>query len=67
LECQETLRFHKSYDEHFVDASQVPWRESDHLDSLDVRIPFDLLDEEEPEVAFMKHVKELQAEQRRLE
>ncbi|XP_064634058.1 rho GTPase-activating protein 190-like isoform X4 [Lineus longissimus] len=67
LECQETLRTHASYDEHLVDASHVQWRDSDHLDSLDVRIPFDLLDEEEAEAVFTRHVKALHDEQRRLD
>ncbi|XP_078581591.1 rho GTPase-activating protein 5-like isoform X10 [Branchiostoma floridae x Branchiostoma japonicum] len=64
---QNILQRQDQFEEWFVVLPEdMPWRESDHVDSMvDKRIPFDLLEMPEAETVFKNHVNKLQAAQKK--
>ncbi|CAH1241464.1 ARHGAP5 [Branchiostoma lanceolatum] len=64
---QNILQRQDQFEEWFVVLPEdMPWRESDHVDSMvDKRIPFDLLEMPEAATVFKNHVNKLQAAQKK--
>eukprot|EP00058_Branchiostoma_floridae_P006662 XP_002592150.1 hypothetical protein BRAFLDRAFT_124075 [Branchiostoma floridae] len=64
---QNILQRQDQFEEWFVVLPEdMPWRESDHVDSMvDKRIPFDLLEMPEAETVYKNHVNKLQAAQKK--
>uniref|UniRef100_T1J1J5 Rho GTPase-activating protein 190 n=1 Tax=Strigamia maritima TaxID=126957 RepID=T1J1J5_STRMM len=65
---RQQIRENNNFNEYFVEAADdMPWHESELVDSVDARIPFDLLDDSESEMCYRNHVNNLEADQKRTE
>ncbi|XP_071043976.1 rho GTPase-activating protein 190 isoform X24 [Parasteatoda tepidariorum] len=62
------LQQHPDFSQYFLESpDEMPWQESDLVDSNETRIPLDILDTAEAEACFEEHKAALEAEERRKE
>ncbi|KAF6717662.1 Rho GTPase-activating protein 5 [Oryzias melastigma] len=66
-EAQSVIRNRSDFQCWFVLLEQTPWDETDHVDSSDRRIPFDLLNTFDAERIYHNHVQHLVSEKRRMD